>query len=95
MATLWPGTRTEQIAAVDSYESGPFTEKERAGFRYADLLHASAHGIDDAAWEAIQLHYSEDEVIELTAVAAAFEFFPRFVAALKVPITPIPKETGR
>jgi uncharacterized peroxidase-related enzyme len=89
------GASLEQIAAVDSYESGPFTEKEKAGFRYADLLHASAHGIDEAAWEAIQLHYNDEEVIELTAVAAAFEFFPRFVAALEVPITPIPEETGR
>jgi uncharacterized peroxidase-related enzyme len=87
------GATPEQIAAVDSYEAGPFSEKEKAGFRYADLLHASAHGIHDAAWEAIQLHYSEDEIIELTAVAAAFEFFPRFVAALQVPITPIPEES--
>jgi hypothetical protein len=28
--------------------------------------------------------------MELTAVAAAFEFFPRFIGALRIPITPAP-----
>jgi uncharacterized peroxidase-related enzyme len=83
------GARAEQIDAVDSYETGPFTEKEKAGLRYADLLHTSAQAIDDAAYAAVKQHYSDAEVIELTAVAAAFEFFPRFVSALEVPVTPV------
>jgi uncharacterized peroxidase-related enzyme len=86
------GASTEQVEAVDHYEDGPFTEKERAGFRYADKLHASAHAIDDAAYAAVKRHFSDKEIIELTAVAAAFEFFPRFVSALEVPVTPIPEE---
>ena len=36
------GAKPEQVAAYDSYETGPFTEKEKAGFRYADLLHLPA-----------------------------------------------------
>ena len=88
------GASSEQIAAVDSYESGPFTEKEKAGFRYAGLLHASAHAIDDEAWAAVRQHYDDQEIVELTAVAAAFEFFPRFVSALRIPVTPIPEEAG-
>jgi hypothetical protein len=31
-------------------------------------------------------------LIELTAVAAAFEFFPRFNTALRIPVTPLPEE---
>lgn len=84
------GAGDEHIAAYDSYESGPFTEKEKAGFRYADLLHASAHAITDAAYAAAKQHFSDKEMIELTAVAAAFEFFPRFVSALEIPVTPLP-----
>ena len=83
------GAPAGQIDAFDNFESGPFSEKEKAGFRYADLLHASAQAIDDNAYAAVKAHYSDEEIIELTAVAAAFEFFPRFVSALEVPVTPI------
>lgn len=85
------GASAEQMDAIDSYESGPFTEKEKAGFRYADRLHTSTHAIDDAAYAAVKEHFNDNEIIELTAVAAAFEFFPRFVSALEVPVTPIPE----
>ena len=86
------GASVDQVEAVDSYESGPFTEKDKAGFRYADKLHTSTHAIDDAAYAAVKEHFTDKEIIELTAVAAAFEFFPRFVSALEVPVTPIPEE---
>src|SRR5580698_8983356 len=85
------GATVEQIASYDSFESGPFTEKEKAGFRYAGLLHESGHAIDDAAFAAVSAHFSTEELIELTAVAAAFEFFPRFNTALRIPVTPLPE----
>jgi AhpD family alkylhydroperoxidase len=91
------GATPEQVASVgetaaDTFESGPFTEKEKAGFRYADLLHASGHAIDDAAFAAVSLHFNTQEIIELTAVAAAFELFPRINSALHIPVTPLPDE---
>ena len=86
------GASSEQIANYDSYESGPFTEKEKAGFRYADLLHVSGHAIDDAAFAALRKHFSSQEIIELTAVASAFEFFTRINTALRIPVTPLPPE---
>ena len=85
------GATPEQVAGYDAYETGPFTEKEKAGFRYADLLHISGHAIDDAAFAAVSAHFDSAELIELTAVAAAFEFFPRMNTALRVPVTPLPE----
>ena len=85
------GASAEQIAACDSYETGAFTEKEKVGFRYADLLHQSGHAIDDAAFGAVAAYFTPNEVIELTAVAAAFEFFTRVNTALRIPVTPLPK----
>jgi uncharacterized peroxidase-related enzyme len=85
------GATPEQIASYDSFETGPFTEKEKAGFRYAGLLHESGHAIDDAAFAALSAHFDSHEIIELTAVAAAFEFFPRFNSALHIPVTPLPE----
>lgn len=93
---LQRGATAEQVASVGegidaAFESGPFTEKEKAGFRYADLLHVSGHAIDDAAFAAVSAHFNAEELIELTAVAAAFEFFPRFNSALRIPVTPLPE----
>jgi uncharacterized peroxidase-related enzyme len=93
---LQRGATPEQVASLgetheDSFERGPFSEKEKAGFRYAGLLHISGHAIDDAAFAAVSAHFNSEELIELTAVAAAFEFFPRFNTALRVPVTPLPE----
>ena len=85
------GATAEQIASYDSFETGPFSEKEKAGFRYAGLLHVSGHAIDDAAFAAVSAHFNAQEIVELTAVAAAFEFFPRFNSALRIPVTPLPE----
>lgn len=88
---LQRGATPEQVESCDNFESGPFTEKEKAGFRYASLLHVSGHAIDDAAFNAVSVHFNSEELIELTAVAAAFEFFPRFNSALHIPVTPLPQ----
>ena len=84
------GATPQQVAAYDSYESGPFTDKEKTGFRYADLLHVSGHAIDDASFAEVSRHFNSQEIIELTAVAAAFEFFTRVNTALRIPVTPVP-----
>jgi uncharacterized peroxidase-related enzyme len=88
------GATPGQVAGYDAYETGPFTDKEKAGFRYADLLHQSGHAIGDTAFAAARAHFDANEIIELTAVAAAFEFFPRITTALRIPVTPLPKEPG-
>lgn len=85
------GATPEQVAACDAFETGPFTEKEKAGFRYASLLHVSGHAIDEQAYAAVSAHFTSAEIIELTAIAAAFEFFPRINTALHIPVTPLPE----
>lgn len=90
------GATLGQIASLfdnskqDGFEKGPFTEKEKAGFRYAALLHQSGHAVNDAAFEAVSEHFNSQEIIELTAVAAAFEMFSRFNSSLHIPVTKIP-----
>ncbi|HEY6850979.1 MAG TPA: carboxymuconolactone decarboxylase family protein [Terracidiphilus sp.] len=86
------GATAEQVEGYGKFETGPFTEKEKAGFRYAGLLHVSGHAIDDAAFAAVSAHFNAQELIELTAVAAAFQFFSRFNSALRIPVTPLPEE---
>lgn len=87
------GATPEQIASLNEFETGSFTEKEKAGFRYASLLHGSGHAVDEAAFAELSEHFSLQEIVELTAVAAAFEFFPRVTSALQIPVTPLPEES--
>ena len=91
VASLEDETSLEDGASVAGFERGPFTEKEKTGFRYAGPLHVSGHAIDDAAFEAVSVHFNSREIIELTAVAAAFELFSRFNSALHIPVTPLPE----
>jgi uncharacterized peroxidase-related enzyme len=85
------GATPEQVERLDHFETGPFSEKEKAGLRYAELLHISGHAVDEAAFAAVSEHFNFQEIIELTAVAAAFEFFPRINSALQIPVTPLPE----
>lgn len=86
------GATPEQIEAVNDYESGPFTTKEKLGFRAADRIHESPFALDDLFYSKLKKEFSDAEIIELVAVASAFEFFPRFVSALRIPVTPLPQE---
>jgi alkylhydroperoxidase family enzyme len=88
------GASVAQIAAIRSdFEGGPFTEAEKLGFRCADRLHHSARDIDDAFYTRLKNVYNDQQSIELIATAAVFEFFPRFVDALRIPTTPPPQPT--
>lgn len=83
------GARDVQISALQDFETGPFTDAEKLGFRYADRLHNSPQ-IDDEFYAQLKAAYNDLQIMELTAVAAAFEFFPRFIGALRIPITSAP-----
>ncbi len=85
------GASDGQIAAAQGdFEAGPFTEKEKLGFRCAERLHHSPQEIDDKFFAGLKAVYSDAEIIELVATAAAFELFPRLVDGLRIPTTPIP-----
>lgn len=86
------GASEAQIAAAKSdYESGPFTPAEKLGFQSAERLHRSATDISDEFFRELQEQFTAPQIVELFATAAAFELFPRFVDALRIPITPPPK----
>jgi hypothetical protein len=88
------GATPQQVEGLTDYERGPFSERERLGFRCADRLHRSPYEIDDEFYASLQTVFSEPEIIELMATASAWEFFTRFVDALRIPTTPL-SETPR
>ena len=85
------GATAEQIvAAKENYESGSLTDAQKLGLRCADKLHSSARDVDDGFFAELKRHFSDPQIVELVATAAAFELFPRFVDALRLPTTPVP-----
>jgi alkylhydroperoxidase family enzyme len=89
------GATEAQIVAVKAdFESGPFTDAEKLGLRCADRLHHSAREIDDAFFARLKTVYTDQQIVELVAAASVFEFFPRFVDALRIPVTPIAKNSS-
>jgi AhpD family alkylhydroperoxidase len=84
------GATEAQIEAVANFAGGPYTEKEKLGFRLADHLHQGAASVDDEFHSTLAASFSEPERIELFLTAAAFEMFPRFIDGLRIPVTPPP-----
>ncbi len=87
------GAADAQItAAKGDYDNGPFTAAEKFGFRVAERLHRSATEITDEFFRELKGQFTDPQIVELFATAAAFELFPRFVDALRIPITPPPNQ---
>jgi alkylhydroperoxidase family enzyme len=86
-------TEAHIVAVKADFESGPFTDAEKLGLRCADRLHHSAREIDDAFYAKLKTVYNDQQIVELVATASVFEFFPRFVDALRIPVTPAAKNS--
>ena len=59
--------------------------------RAAERLHLSAQKLDDTFFAQLKSVYTDPQIVELVATAAAFELFPRLVDGLRIPTTPIPE----
>ena len=79
------------MRAISDPARGPFTRRQKIGFQAAERLHRSPCEIDDAFYARLRRSFSDAAIIELIATSAAWEFFTRFVDALRSPTTPIVK----
>lgn len=79
------GVSPEKLAAVDEYRVSPlFTPAERAALAFAEAMTQVGGHIPDETFAAIRQHFSEREIVELTAAVAAENFYNRMNAALAV-----------
>src|SRR5882762_11420068 len=58
------GATEEQISGVANFESGPYSPKEKLGFRLADKLHESGKAVDDNLFEELNAKIAEPEIVE-------------------------------
>ncbi|HXV09926.1 MAG TPA: carboxymuconolactone decarboxylase family protein [Burkholderiales bacterium] len=76
----------EKLAALPDYGiSLLFSERESAALAYAEAVTDSTRRVDDALFARLREHFSEQEVVELTALIAFQNMSSKFNAALGVP----------
>jgi len=76
------GITEEEIRAMETEQYQDFSEPERAAIQYARDLTAEASG--DASGEALYKNFNDEQVVEITLVAAMANFTNRFNNGLGV-----------
>ncbi len=64
------GVTDEQIEALDTFETGPFSEQEKVALRFAGKMALTEpHGeVDDNLMAQMQEHFSDAQIAELAVV---------------------------
>ncbi|MBI2226882.1 MAG: carboxymuconolactone decarboxylase family protein [Betaproteobacteria bacterium] len=80
------GVSEEKLAALPQFaESALFDEREKAALHYAEAMTDSNRHSDPALIARLRQHFSDDAIIELTALIAYQNMSSKFNAALGVP----------
>ena len=75
----------ERLAAVAGWRDSPlFSEVERVALDYAERMTITGQTVDDALFARLKQHYSEAEIVELTAAIALENFRSKFNPALGI-----------
>jgi AhpD family alkylhydroperoxidase len=78
------GISEEKVAALAIYEkSQEFSARERMALAYAEAI--TLNKVNDSLFERLRAIFSEDEILELTALVAYQNLSSKFNAALDVP----------
>lgn len=82
---LQRGASLEKVAALSRWqESRVFDERERCALDYAEAMTISGRGVEDAHISALQAHFDDDGIVELTGLVAFQNLSSKFNAALGV-----------
>ncbi len=74
-----------KLAELGSWrESKAFSELERVALEYAERMTYTGQKVDDELFARVKAHFSEPQVVELTAAVALENFRSKFNPALGV-----------
>jgi alkylhydroperoxidase family enzyme len=79
------GATEEKIARVaEAATSDLYTEAERAALEYAEAMTVTGRKVTDELFARVRAHFSEAQVVELTAAVALENFRSKFNVALGI-----------
>jgi alkylhydroperoxidase family enzyme len=80
------GVTREKIEALADYAHSPlYDEAERVALEYADAMTITGRDVSDELFARLRECYTDDEIVELTAVIAWENSSSKFNRALRVP----------
>lgn len=80
------GVAPEKVEALAAWRESPlFDTRERAVLDYAEAMTLSERRVEDAAIGALEPYFSDDAIVELTALIAFQNLSSKFNSALGVP----------
>lgn len=77
------GLSQSQVDGLQEGRFDTFDQKERDVIEYCDSMTKDVH-VPDAVFEKIRKHFSERELVELTATIGAYNLVSRFLEAMKI-----------
>ena len=82
---LKAGETQRRLATVSAWRETPFfSEKERAALEWTESLTlVSQNHVPDAVWEAVRPHFTDAELMELTALITSINSWNRFAIAFR------------
>ena len=81
------GLTPAQLAAVAGGDPAALPERERLLVGLVDALHDDAR-VDDALWAALRGHFTEEQLVELVALAGFYHLISFVANALRIPLEP-------
>jgi alkylhydroperoxidase family enzyme len=79
----------QKLAAIWEYETSPlYSDNERVALEYARAASAVPNGVTDELFERLKLHWSDEQIVEITSVIAVFGFLNRFNDSMATPLEP-------
>lgn len=75
----------DKVAELAAWrESRAFSELERVALEYAERITRTDRKVDDALFERVKRHFTEPQIVELTAAIALENFRSKFNPALGI-----------
>src|SRR2546429_7879981 len=79
------GIPEDKLEALERYAEHPgFTERERAAIAWAEMVTISPNDISEAQFAELRRHFTDREIVELTAQAAFENFRARWNRSLRI-----------
>jgi alkylhydroperoxidase family enzyme len=81
------GASDADLAGLAAGDLSGFTPAWRAAIAYAAHMTPTGGTVSGDAYALLASHWQPPQIVEITAVAALFNYFNRFAIALEVPVT--------
>lgn len=93
--SLRSGIKDEKLAAVWEFRTSPlFDGRERVALEFAIAAASQPNDVTDELFARMKQHWSEGEIVEITALVAYFGFMNRFNDTMATPLEDEPAEVA-